>query len=253
VSRRGPAPAGRGPGRSALRILVTGASRGLGLEFTRRYLERGERVFATCRRPDAARGLHALRAGHRERLSIVPLDVSDADSIRAAHRAMRRETDGLDVLINNAGIYSARGSADPAERLGRLRFDDALHLLRTNAVGPLIVAQQLLDLLEAGRSPRIVSISSEYGSVSENSGFPYYYAASKAALNMLMRSLAAEARRHRITTVLLDPGWVSTDMGGPEAPVTPARSVAAMIRVIDGLTARHNGGFFTREGRRAPW
>lgn len=98
-----------------------------------------------------------------------------------------------------------------------------------------------------------MSISSEYGSVSENTGFPYYYAASKAALNTPMRSLAAEARRHRITTGLLDPGWVSTDMGGPGAPATPAQSVAAMIRVIDGLTARHNGGFFTREGREAPW
>jgi NAD(P)-dependent dehydrogenase (short-subunit alcohol dehydrogenase family) len=253
MSRRRPAPAGRDVVRSPLRILITGASRGLGLEFTRRYVERGERVFATCRRPDSARSLQALRAAHDDRLSIVPLDVSDADSIRAAHQAVRKATKELDVLINNAGMYSARGSDDPSERLGRLRFDDALLLLRANAVGPLIVAQQFVDLLEAGRRPRIVSISSEYGSVSENTGFPYYYAASKAALNMLMRSLAAEARSHRITTVLLDPGWVSTDMGGPEAPVTPAQSVASMIRMIDGLTERHNGGFFTREGRAAPW
>lgn len=253
MSRRRPAPAGRGPARPAQRILITGASRGLGLEFTRRYLERGERVFATCRRPDATPSLQALRATHDDRLSIVPLDVGDADSIGAAHRAVRERTDGLDVLINNAGLYSARGSEDPSERLGQLRFDDALLLLRVNAVGPLLVAQQFLDLLEAGRNPRIVSISSGYGSVSENTGFPYYYAASKAALNTLMRSLAAEAGRHRITTVLLDPGWVSTDMGGPQAPVTPARSVVAMIRVIDGLTARHNGGFFTREGREVPW
>ncbi|HEX7215052.1 MAG TPA: SDR family NAD(P)-dependent oxidoreductase [Methylomirabilota bacterium] len=122
MSRPRPAPAGRGPGRSALRILITGASRGLGLEFTRRYLGAGRAGFATCRRPGSARGLHALRAGHRERLSILPLDVSDADSIRAAHRTVRRATDGLDVLINHAGIYSARGSADPAERLGRMRF-----------------------------------------------------------------------------------------------------------------------------------
>lgn len=253
MSRRRVAPADRGPARSALRILITGASRGLGLEFTRRYLERGERVFATCRRPESARALRALGAAHGDRLSVVPLDVSDAESIRASHRAVSRETEGLDLLINNAGMYSTRGSEDPSERLGRLRFDDALLLLRANAVGPLMVAQQFLDLLEAGRSPRIVSISSEYGSVSENTGFPYYYAASKAALNMLMRSLAAEAKRHRITTVLLDPGWVSTDMGGPEAPVTPAQSVAGMIGVIDGLTARHNGRFFTREGREAPW
>jgi NAD(P)-dependent dehydrogenase (short-subunit alcohol dehydrogenase family) len=189
-----------------------------------------------------------------DRLTIVPLDVTDARSIRAARAAVGRKVDGLDLLINNAGMYSTRGSADPTERLGELRFEDALLLLRANAVGPLMVTQQYLDLLAAGRRSRVVAISSEYGSVSENTaGFPYYYAASKAALNMLMRSLAAEARRRGIVTALLDPGWVSTDMGGPEAPVTPARSVAGMMRVIDGLGARDNGRFFTWEGRAAPW
>lgn len=253
MSRRRGAPSGQVPARSVRRILVTGASRGLGLEFTRRYLERGDRVFATCRRPASAPGLAALKAAHADHLTVVPLDVTDADSIRASHETVARQTDGLDLLINNAGIYSTRGRDDPSERLGELRFDDALLLLRVNSVAPLIVAQQYLDLLRAGRRPRIVSISSEYGSISENTGFPYYYAASKAALNMLMRSLAAEARRFRITTVLLDPGWVSTDMGGPEAPVTPAQSVAGMIALIDGLTARHNGRFLDREGGEAPW
>ena len=135
-----------------------------------------------------------------------------------------------------------------------MRFEDALLVLRTNAVAPLMVTQQFWDLLKAGRSPRVVSVSSEYGSVSENAGdFPYYYAASKAALNMLTRSLAAEARRSRIITVVVDPGWVSTDMGGPAAPVTPARSVAGLVRVLDGLTAKHNGRFLTWEGAEAPW
>jgi NAD(P)-dependent dehydrogenase (short-subunit alcohol dehydrogenase family) len=236
------------------RVLITGAGRGLGLEFARRYLERGDQVFATCRRPAAARALAALAAAHVDRLTIVPLDVTDARSIRASHAAVGRKVDGLDLLINNAGMYSTRGSADPTERLGELRFEDALRLLRANAVGPLMVTQQYLDLVAAGRRARVVAISSEYGSVSENTaGFPYYYAASKAALNMLMRSLAAEARRRGIVTALLDPGWVSTDMGGPEAPVTPARSVAGMMRVIDGLGARDNGRFFTWEGRPAPW
>jgi NAD(P)-dependent dehydrogenase (short-subunit alcohol dehydrogenase family) len=236
------------------RVLITGAGRGLGLEFARGYLDRGDRVFATCRRPAAAHALAALAAAHADRLTIVPLDVTDARSIRAAHAAVGRKVDGLDLLINNAGMYSTRGSADPTERLGELRFEDALLLLRANAVGPLMVTQQYLDLLAAGRRPRVVAISSEYGSVSENTaGFPYYYAASKAALNMLMRSLAAEARRRGIVTALLDPGWASTDMGGPEAPVTPARSVAGMMRVIDGLGARDNGRFFTWEGRPAPW
>ncbi|HEX5528199.1 MAG TPA: SDR family oxidoreductase [Methylomirabilota bacterium] len=236
------------------RVLITGAGRGLGLEFARRYLERGDQVFATCRRPAAARALAALAAAHVDRLTIVPLDVTDARSIHASHAAVGRKVDGLDLLINNAGMYSTRGSADPTERLGELRFEDALLLLRANAVGPLMVTQQYLDLVAAGRRARVVAISSEYGSVSENTaGFPYYYAASKAALNMLMRSLAAEVRRRGIVTALLDPGWVSTDMGGPEAPVTPARSVAGMMRVIDGLGARDNGRFFTWEGRPAPW
>lgn len=211
-------------------------------------------MFATCRRPAAARALAGLTAAHADRLTIVSLDVTDAGSIRAAHAVVRRQADGLDLLINNAGMYSPHGSADPTERLGRLRFEDALLLLRVNAVGPVMVTQQYLDLLEVGRDARVVAISSEYGSVSENTdGFPYYYAASKAALNMLMRSVAAEARRRGIITVLLDPGWVRTDMGGPAAPLTPARSVAGMMRVIDGLTARDNGRFFTWQGREAAW
>ena len=236
------------------RVLVTGAGRGLGLEFTRRYLERGDRVFATCRAPSRARDLAALGAAHRDRLTVVALDVADPDSIAKAHGAVRRRTEALDLLINNAGVYSRRGSADPTERLGTLRFDDALHVLRTNAVAPLMVTQRCLDLLEAGRAPRVVAISSEYGSVSENTdGFPYYYAASKAALNMLMRSLAPEARRRGIVTAILDPGWVRTDMGGPQAPLTPARSVAGMMAVIDGLSARDSGRFYTWEGNPAPW
>ena len=239
--------------RRGRRVLVTGAGRGLGLELTRRYLERGDQVFATCRQPSRARDLAALAGAHRDQLTVLALDVADAASIRAAHAAVRRRTNALDLLINNAGVYSRRGSADPSERLGTLRFDDALHVLRTNAVAPLMVTQQCLDLLAAGRAPRVVAISSEYGSVSENDGFPYYYAASKAALNMLMRSLAADVRRRGIVAAILDPGWVRTDMGGPQAPLTPARSVAGMMRVIDGLTARDSGRFYTWEGTVAPW
>jgi NAD(P)-dependent dehydrogenase (short-subunit alcohol dehydrogenase family) len=236
------------------RVLITGAGRGLGLEFTRRYLERGDRVFATCREPARARDLAALASAHGDRLTVVALDVADPESIRAAHSALKRRTKALDLLINNAGVYPRRDSGDPTERLGSLRFDDALHVLRTNAVAPLMVTQQCLGLLDAGRRPRVVAISSEYGSVSENTGgFPYYYAASKAALNMLMRSLAAEARRRGIVAAILDPGWVRTDMGGPEAPLTPARSVAGMMTVIDGLTARDSGRFYTWEGTAAPW
>jgi len=235
-------------------ILVTGTNRGLGLEFTRQYLERGEHVFAGCRQPATAAALHALRARYPQRLSMVALDVADADAIQTLHQAVQSQTDRLDVLINNAGIYSSGGSHAPSEQLGNLSFADALMVLRVNAVGPLLVAQQCLDLLRAGEHAKIINISSEYGSVSGNSGgFPYYYSASKAALNMFMRSLAAEAKRWGITTVLLDPGWVRTDMGGPSAPITPQQAVHSMIRLIDSLTLRHNGRFLNWQGHEQDW
>jgi len=236
------------------RILITGANRGLGLAFTRRYLERGHHVFAGCRRPDAARALIEMQATYARRLTIIPLDVSDTHSISTSHALVCSQHAGLDLLINNAGIYSSRGSDAPSECLGGLNFEEALTVLRNNAVGPVIVAQQYLDLLRAGDRPKIVSISSGLGSISANAGgFPYYYSASKAALNMFMRSLAADAKSWGVVTVLLDPGWVSTDMGGRGAPTTPQQSVDGMIRVIDTLTPKHNGRFFTWQGHEHAW
>jgi NAD(P)-dependent dehydrogenase (short-subunit alcohol dehydrogenase family) len=236
------------------RILITGANRGLGLEFARQYLARGESVFAGCRRPEAARALQELQVIHPQRLTVVALDVADPTSIGAAHAVVRSQTERLDVLINGAGVFSSRGSDEPTERLGDLTFEDALTVLRVNAVAPLMLAQQCLQLLRAGHEPKIVNISSGYGSVSANTGgFPYYYSASKAALNMFTRSLAAEAQRWRITTVLLDPGWVRTDMGGPGAPITPERSVRGMIRIIDTLKRQQNGRFLTWQGHEQPW
>jgi NAD(P)-dependent dehydrogenase (short-subunit alcohol dehydrogenase family) len=195
-----------------------------------------------------------LQARHPQRRSVVALDVDEAEAIRTAYDAVHSQTESLDVLINNAGIYSSGSSDEPSERLGKLSFEGALTVLRVNAVAPLLVAQQFLGLLRAGRGAKLVNISSGYGSVSANTGgFPYYYSASKAALNMYMRTLAADARRWGITTVLLDPGWVSTDMGGPGAPLAPEQAVAAMLRVIDALTPRHNARFFTRHGEEQAW
>jgi NAD(P)-dependent dehydrogenase (short-subunit alcohol dehydrogenase family) len=237
--------------------LVTGASRGLGLEFVRQLAARGDRVFAACRRPPAAAALAALARTPQADVRVVALDVGEPASIAACARTVAAGTDRLDLLVNAAGVYSGRGSADPqeaGETLGRLEMGPAIEVLRTNAVGPLLVAQAFLGLLRQGRKPRLVSLSSGYGSVSANtSGFPYYYAASKAALNMSMRSFAADAAATGLVTVLLDPGWVRTDMGGPHAPVSAPDSVAAMLAVIDGLEKRHNGAFLDRHGRPKPW
>lgn len=236
------------------RVLITGANRGLGLQFTRGYLERGDQVFAGCRRPETARQLQELQAAHSTSLTIVGMDVGNIESIRKSHAAVRSHVDGLELLINNAGIYSVHGSEEPTARLGELDFEDALRVLQVNAVGPLIVAQQYLDLLRAGNKAKIVSISSGYGSISANTeGLPYYYSASKAAMNMYMRSLAADTKRWSITTVLLDPGWVRTDMGGPDAPLSPEQAVDGMIRVIDRLKPSHSGHFLTWQGDEQAW
>jgi NAD(P)-dependent dehydrogenase (short-subunit alcohol dehydrogenase family) len=235
-------------------VLITGTNRGLGLEFTCQYLERGTHVFAGCRRPAAATALRTLQAKYPERLSIVALDVGDANAIRTAHDLVHSQTESIDILINNAGIYSSHGGDEPLERLEKLSFEDALTVLRVNAVAPLLVAQQFLGLLRTAHGAKLINISSGYGSVSANTGgFPYYYSASKAALNMFMRTLAADVKRWGITTVLLDPGWVSTDMGGPGAPLAPKQAVGAMLRLIDALTPRHNGRFLTWQGDEQEW
>lgn len=238
-------------------ILITGANRGLGLEFTRQLLERGGQVFAACRRPDSAHELQELKESHGDRLQILQLDVTDPDSIGRSEQRVRSEAVSLELLINNAGIYMARPHApgeQPAEGPGAFGFDEALTVLRTNAVAPLIIAQQYLGLLRKGNRPKVVSISSGYGSVSENTGgFPYYYSASKAALNQYMRSLAADLKSKGITTVLLNPGWVSTDMGGPQASITPRTSVKGMLRVIDALKLQDSGRFLNWQGADESW
>jgi NAD(P)-dependent dehydrogenase (short-subunit alcohol dehydrogenase family) len=216
-------------------------------------------VFAGCRNPESAHALSKLKEKAPERLTILPLDVTDSRSIEEAESFVRRDTDSLDLLINNAGIYMAPHALEysgqqPTERPGSFSFDDALLVIKVNAVAPLIIAQQFLELLKRGHNPRIVSISSGYGSVSSNTGgFPYYYSASKAALNMYMRSLAADLAKHGITTALVDPGWVQTDMGGPQATFSPEASVREIIRVVVGLKPKDTGRFLNREGHDEAW
>jgi NAD(P)-dependent dehydrogenase (short-subunit alcohol dehydrogenase family) len=187
-------------------------------------------------------------------MSIHRMDVADPGSIQAAHAAISRETTQLDVILNNAGVYSSRGSLSPAESLGALRAEDAILVLRTNAIGPILVAQQYLDLLSASGQGRIVNMTSGYGSVSNNtSGYPYYYSASKAALNQLTRCLAADVRKRKIVAVVLNPGWVATDMGGKSAPLSPREAVTSLIDVIEGLTMKENGQFLNRLGEKEDW
>ena len=228
-----------------MRILVTGANRGLGLEFVRQFSARGDRVFAASRRGDVA-GAPGVTP--------VALDVADEGSIEQAHRAVSRETDALDLVVNNAGIYSTVGGRWTGESWGTLTAEEAVAVLRVNSVGPILIAQRFADLLRRGVNAKLANISSGYGSVSRNDGhFPYHYSASKAALNQYMRSFAQDARPLGITVLILSPGWVRTDMGGPNATLSPEESVAGMIRIIDRITPEETSSWFNYDGTTVAW
>lgn len=232
-----------------MRVLITGANRGLGLEFVRQYAAAGARVFAGCRSPETAESLQALAGEHPEQVLPCPLDVRERDSIDAVAARIAADGDGtLDLLVNNAGV-SPRG-----EEFSSIRADDMLEVLHVNTVAPLIAAQRCHDLLAASKHPRIINISSSMGSLAKKDyGRHYSYASSKAALNMITRAVAADLREDGIIVVSLHPGWVQTDLGGPEATLSPRESVEGTIRVIARLKPEDSGRFFTWSGEEHPW
>lgn len=237
--------------RSNVRVaLVTGASRGLGLEFVRQLLERGDRVFACARAPESSVGLLGLREHHGDRLSLIPLDVGDAVSIDALHATVAARTDHLDLLVNNAGINS--GGVPERQRnlhLGELEAEGILRMVRINAVGPVLVTQALVDLLANASAPRVLHVSSWLGSIErKRSGGNYGYCASKATLNMLGRALAFDLLDREIVSVLVNPGWVRTDMGGHRAELTAEASVAGMLQVAASLHPSDAGSFRQWDG-----
>lgn len=232
------------------RILITGANRGVGLEFVKQYLTAGEQVYAACRNPDKADALRELAADTR-RLTIIALDPGSEDSIHHLPDALAEYTDALDMLINNAGMNV---SSPEYRELGSLQADALLRTLRINAVGPVLIAQALHGFLKAGTQPKVINISSQVGSMDwKRSGSGYAYASSKAALNMYTRVLAADLRADSVIVVTIHPGWVQTDMGGAGATLTPYESVSSMLHFFDGLTIEHTGGFYRWDGTVHPW
>ena len=227
--------------------LITGANRGLGLEFARQYLADGWQVFAACRHPSAASDLGSLANGSGGRLQVLAADVTDASSIRAAATELRGKP--IDLLLNNAGIGGPRG-----QTLGNTDYERWARILDVNTLGPMRVAEAFLDNVAKSERKLIVTITSGMGSIGDNtSGSAYAYRSSKAAVNMTMRSLAIDLAPRGITCVVINPGWVQTDMGGPNASLTAAESVAAMRRLIDKLAPAQSGKFFNYDGREYAW
>jgi NAD(P)-dependent dehydrogenase (short-subunit alcohol dehydrogenase family) len=232
-------------------IFITGENRGIGLELTRQYLQSGDvRVFAACRSPQDAAALYRLKADHPDNLIVLALEVTDAESISSAAKTVRDTSDRLDILINNAGI-EAPGREQSFEGISPQVMQ---RVYAVNSIAPLMIARALVDFLRMGKHPRLINISSEMGSITHRDyGGSYAYCASKAALNMITRGLAADLQPRGIIVTALDPGWVQTDMGGAGADLTPQESVSGMMKVIAGLKMADSGAFLRWDGSSLPW
>jgi NAD(P)-dependent dehydrogenase (short-subunit alcohol dehydrogenase family) len=236
-------------------ILVTGGSRGIGLEFTRQYLNKGFRVFAASRNPERSSQLQELKAESDDRLSIHQLDVSAEDSRHHLFRQLSEEIGKLDILVNNAGIAS--GNEERRYPFGNLDQDDLCRCLLVNSVAQLMMTQIFFPLLRKAAKPIVVNISSDSGSIARKRGggdTGYGYSSSKTALNMMTKMLSHELREYGIIVVSFHPGWVRTTMLYCEdAPLEPVESVGGMIQVIESLVVKDSGRFIDWKGNELPW
>jgi NAD(P)-dependent dehydrogenase (short-subunit alcohol dehydrogenase family) len=223
-------------------VLITGAGRGLGLDFTRRYAAKGWKVLACARKPDALRGVEGDIHHHA-------LETTDYEAVDALARKLSDEA--IDVLICNAGIGGSREALGQA--LGHFDSKIGREIFEVNVLAPLMMAQAFVEHVARSRQRKLLAISSILGSIANNNGGRYFYRASKAALNMEWNCLAKDLSDKGIICVALHPGWVRTDMGGSMAPLGIEQSVPAMIEVIEGLKPSDNGRYLQYDGAELSW
>ena len=221
-------------------IMITGASRGLGLEFARQFYNEECRVIATCRSPKDANELNAIGD-----IDVHALDVTDDKSVTTLADKLRGEN--IDVLINNAGVIGQR------DGFGRIDYDIWAETMDTNVFGPMRVAEAFRDNVMNSYKKQMIFITSRMGSITEAVPNAYVYRSSKAALNMAVKCLSVELEQQGLIAVLFHPGHVQTDMGGQAAPVTPQKSIEGMKNQIVALTRDDNGRFLSYDGHQIPW
>jgi NAD(P)-dependent dehydrogenase (short-subunit alcohol dehydrogenase family) len=226
-------------------VLVTGANRGLGLEFVRQYAARGAEVIATCRTPDTAAELAAL-ARESGRVTVLPLDVNDETGAMALVAKLGGRP--IDVFVCNAGINSPPAKIDEIDEAGFLR------VMQTNVMAPMRLAGLLADQVAASAEKRMVFLGSRMGSVGANDrGGGYVYRASKAALHAVVKSLSIDLAPHGVICVLLHPGAAKTAMAGARGTVEVDDSVRGMLAIVDGATSAESGRLFNYTGGELPW
>lgn len=227
-------------------VLITGANRGLGLDFCRQYAEDNWQVMACCRDPQRARALNQL-AERCSNVSVFALDVADFAQIEQ----LAAQLDGpIDVLLNNAGVYGD----EAAHRLGNLDYATWQRTMAINVFAPVKMTEAFLPHLLRGEQKKVVAMSSLMGSIADNtSGGSILYRSSKAALNAAMKSIAIELQSKQIAVLILHPGWVKTDMGGAQAPMEIPQSVSCMRETIAHFTLAQTGAFLRYDASVLPW
>ena len=227
-------------------ILITGANRGIGLEFTRQFSEDGWQVLACCRDPEGAKDLQSLAAGCSQ-IKIFPLDVTDYDQLAALSSQLQDQS--IDILLSNAGIYGPRGNA-----FGKVDVEAWRQVFEVNTIAPLMLAQAFVAQVAASRQKLIAMISSKMGSIEDNgSGGGYIYRSSKTALNQVVKSLSADLTEPGVSVISLHPGWVKTDMGGASAETDVEQSVAGLKQILTRAGHAQSGQFFDFDGSVIPW
>ena len=229
-------------------VLITGANRGLGLEFVRQYLRDGWRTIATCRKPDQARELQETGADYQGYCEIYPLEVTDNDAIHAL--ATQLKGTAIDIFIQNAGI-------DHEDGFRQTSYADRLQIFRINTLPILVIAEAFIGHIAASNQKKLIYISSLKASTAISAGHTgggqYSYRASKAAGNSIIKALSFDLAEQGVITAAVSPGWVRTDMGGPHAPLSPEESVTQVRQVITDLTLKNSGGYFNQDGKANPW
>lgn len=226
---------------------ITGTTRGIGLELTKILLKKKYQVIATGRDTKKSKGLTSLKSDYKNGLNLIDLDVTDDNGILK----LKSELSGvqqIDLLINNAGIFTS----DDNQILEKIDPESALITFLVNTMGPLKVTQTLLPYLKKSKTSTVVNITSQMGSIDDNKMGRYYgYRMSKAALNMMTKSFSIDYPD--ITSIVMHPGWVQTDMGGKQAPVSPQDSAEGILAVIENLKRKDSGKFYNFRGEILPW
>ncbi len=227
-------------------LFITGANRGLGLEFAKQFLDLGWEVLATARNPEKSQDLQELAKEKGDQISLLQLDLRDFQKIESL--AQKLEGKKIDLLLSNGAVYGGK------QAFGDMDYENWKEVFVVNTMAPLKLAEAFLPHVERGEKKWMVFVTSKMGSIADNqSGGNYIYRSTKAALNMVCKSLSIDLKPKGITAIVIHPGWVKTDMGGEHAPLTPKESISGMIQVIQNLSIEKTGRFYNYDGTQLPW